>query len=74
MLPWTNHTEYDEINKTQEFTSSVNNYYSATGDMFFFDGTLDENNREYITVEYYENGATIPAKIKTLYINKQWEE
>jgi len=60
-------SDYDEINKTQEFTTKGSGgiqYSSIT----FSSGTLDENNQEYIMVEYYENGAITPTKVKRLNI------
>jgi len=59
-----NVSPYDYVNKSQEF--------NAVGDtkceleLQFESGTLDENGKLYITVEYYENGSTTPTKVKKM--------
>jgi len=63
-------TGYDAINKTQEFTA-IGNGQNCDASILFFNGTLDDNGEEYITIEYYENGATTPTKVKKLMLIPQ---
>jgi hypothetical protein len=66
-------TVYDETNKIQEFTT-IEDQDANTGVICFFNGTFDEDNKEYITVECYENGATTPTKTKRLYMKRpSWD-
>jgi hypothetical protein len=62
-------SNYDETNRVQEFTIWKDSTY-GDGDIGFYDGIFDENGKEYITIEYYENRVTTPTKTKRLYINK----
>jgi hypothetical protein len=57
-------SKYDETTKSQMFRTQAHGILQ-TG-IAFINGTLDENNQEFIIIEYYENGATTPTKIKRL--------
>ena len=62
-------TEYDGINKTQEFITTWKGENHAL--IEFYDGTLEADGEKYITIEYYENGATTPTKVKKLMLISQ---
>ena len=60
-------SQYDRINRRQEFTVTESGKISDL--MLAFDeGTMDENNQTYITIEYYENNAVTPTKVRTLHV------
>ncbi|MCL2327250.1 MAG: hypothetical protein FWC39_01920 [Bacteroidetes bacterium] len=57
-------TQYDFSNRRQEFTVTEN---GKPCDLKFIIHS-SENTQPYITIEYYENGASTPTKVKNLLI------
>jgi len=66
-------SQYNYTDQRQEFIATES---GKSCDLKFYpeDGTLDENNQTYITIEYYENAATAPTKVKRLYFDPGIEE
>jgi len=58
-------TTYDINNKTQKFTMKESGNPNDLA-ILFFNGTLSDDGHEYITIEYYENGAKTPTKVKKM--------
>jgi hypothetical protein len=59
-----NVSPYDSVNKSQEFTAIGDTKCEL--ELHFKSGTLDENGKPYITVEYYENSSATPTKVKKM--------
>jgi len=57
---------YDEINKIQEFIIDTRGGISFI--IQFYEGTLEPDGYEYITIEYYESGGITPTKVKKLQV------
>jgi len=65
---------YNDNEQRQEFTVTESGSFS---DLAFLwkSGTLDEETGyDYIIIEYYENGAQTPTKIKKLYFDYDGDE
>jgi hypothetical protein len=60
-------TTYIDDTQSQIFTIKESGKSSDLS-ILFSTGTLDENSQTYVTVQYFENGATTPAKEKRLYL------
>ena len=60
-------TTYNDNTKSQNFTI-IESGKTSDLTIFFTNGTLDENNQTFVTIEYYENEATTPTSVKRLYL------
>ena len=65
-LNW-NVGQRDYTNQRQEYTVTESGKPNDMK-MLIVEGSLKENGKSYITIEYYENGSTTPTKVKKLYI------
>jgi len=72
LLNWDVDYNLDHTLRRKEFTVKESGKPNDVGVMLH-DGTLDQNNQPYITIEYYENGSTTPTKVKRLEVEYQRE-